>query len=126
MVGNAVAAASGAEDRRCQEVESCSQYERHDLEVPGLCGEANHQRRCQDLPKPDKKTPLSDLTGMWIILATRLARCCSLKSKKIPKVKRNPESFSFFITAHFAFHFLCFGRASIYCVNMEEVVQTIQ
>lgn len=59
-----MAAASGAEDWGCQEAESCSQYERHDLEVPGLCGEVNHQRRCQDLPKADKKTRLNDLTEM--------------------------------------------------------------
>lgn len=56
MAGIAVAAASGAEDWGCREAESCSQYERHDLEVPGLCGEVNHQRRCQDPLKPDDKT----------------------------------------------------------------------
>lgn len=72
VAGSAVAAASGAEGWGCQEAESCSQYERHDLEVPGLCGEVNHRHRCQDLPKADKKTRLSDLIEKRILLTTRL------------------------------------------------------
>lgn len=65
--GNAGAAGSGAEDRGCQEAESCSQDERRDLEEPGLSGEENRQLRCQDLPKTDKKTRLNDPTEMGIL-----------------------------------------------------------
>lgn len=100
VAGSAVAAASGAEDWGCQEAESCSQYERHDLEVPGLGVEVNHRHCCQDLPKPDKKTRLSDLIEMRIHTPTTVGGLgkifivfASLKSKKIPKVKQNAESF---------------------------------
>lgn len=72
MAGSAGAAASGAEDWGCQEAESCSQDERRDLEAPGLSGEGNHQPRCRDLPKPDKKTRLSGLIEMGIPLTSRL------------------------------------------------------